>query len=469
MADEVKDPSKVYANPTKRFFVEMLTRDIEVRDAILDLLDNCVDGILRSIEGQEDAPQPYAGFEARIDFNEHEFSIKDNCGGISKDIARYKAFLMGRIDDKRDKDLRTVGMYGIGMKRAIFKLGRSCVVSSYTKDEAFKIEISPDWMTKDDSWELKLEDIETKDKTGTDIYITNFPQHITEFFANGKSIYVELPKVIGQHYSFILNKGFKVYVNGKDIEPDNISILVSPTGDLVENSISPYMYRGIIDEVNVRLIVGFYRPMPDDDEIEDNIVARRSSEDAGWTIVCNDRVVLFNDRTILTGWGDSPVPSFHNQFIGINGIVFFDSTVAEKLPLTTTKRGVDGSSHLYLQVKNFMKEGLKKFTDFTNYWKAFANEEKQYSQNAVAKDVFELAKIEPDKNWKKLKDRDEWKLNLDLRRPIVQDADPLKQIKYFKKQSEILAIQQVHYAGEAVKPSEIGQFCFEYVLDEIKK
>ena len=37
----------VDARPVKSFFVDMLTRDIELVDAILDLLDNCVDGILR--------------------------------------------------------------------------------------------------------------------------------------------------------------------------------------------------------------------------------------------------------------------------------------------------------------------------------------------------------------------------------------------------------------------------------------
>ena len=40
----------VDASPVKSFFVEMLTRDIELGDAILDLLDNCVDGILRHNE-----------------------------------------------------------------------------------------------------------------------------------------------------------------------------------------------------------------------------------------------------------------------------------------------------------------------------------------------------------------------------------------------------------------------------------
>ena len=36
----------IKAGPTKAFFVKMLTRDIELADAILDLLDNCVDGVV---------------------------------------------------------------------------------------------------------------------------------------------------------------------------------------------------------------------------------------------------------------------------------------------------------------------------------------------------------------------------------------------------------------------------------------
>lgn len=37
--------------PAKRFFVEMLTRDIELVDAILDLIDNSLDGAMRLLKG----------------------------------------------------------------------------------------------------------------------------------------------------------------------------------------------------------------------------------------------------------------------------------------------------------------------------------------------------------------------------------------------------------------------------------
>ena len=69
----LKEYEDVYANPVKSFFVEMLTRDIELSDAILDLLDNCVDGILRTIN--KAGKTPYKGFEASITLNKNYFKI----------------------------------------------------------------------------------------------------------------------------------------------------------------------------------------------------------------------------------------------------------------------------------------------------------------------------------------------------------------------------------------------------------
>ena len=83
------------ASPTKDFFVRMLTRDIELQDAILDLLDNCVDGIIRA-GFQEDAPLPYRGYRAVITLAPDHFIIEDNCGGIPIETAKKYAFAMGR-------------------------------------------------------------------------------------------------------------------------------------------------------------------------------------------------------------------------------------------------------------------------------------------------------------------------------------------------------------------------------------
>jgi len=44
----IDEGTKATANPTKEFFVKMITRDITLEDCILDLIDNSVDGAWRS-------------------------------------------------------------------------------------------------------------------------------------------------------------------------------------------------------------------------------------------------------------------------------------------------------------------------------------------------------------------------------------------------------------------------------------
>ena len=83
------DPKKIETYPTKDFFISMLIRDVSLKDAIGDLVDNCVDGA-RSI-----SPDYYSGFSIEINFDEQGFTIKDNCGGI--DIKLEKTFQLHQL------------------------------------------------------------------------------------------------------------------------------------------------------------------------------------------------------------------------------------------------------------------------------------------------------------------------------------------------------------------------------------
>ena len=134
-------------------------------------------------------------------------------------------------------------------------------------------------------------------------------------------------KSIQQSYSFIIQKGFEITINGQRITPLPISLLFD---DKDTASIKPFLYQQTFGDVHVSLAIGFYAPPPSPEDIDDENNLKRSSSDAGWTIVCNDRVVLYNDKTHLTGWGEAGVPQYHTQFIGIRGIVIFESNNPKK-------------------------------------------------------------------------------------------------------------------------------------------
>lgn len=456
------------AFPAKRFFVDMLVRDIELQDAILDLLDNCVDGAMRSIEKKsEDEHRPYEGFHASITFDEDHFAIEDNCGGIPLALAEQYAFRMGRADLDRDAELATVGVYGIGMKRAVFKLGKNTVVRSQTRDGGFTVSITPQWLEEDSEWDLPLiQDESVLSEPGTSIKVDALRDGIPRLFLDETDFERTLKSAIAAYYAFIIEKGFKVSVNGEEISAIKRS-LIADDFETAEG-ITPYVYKAHHDGVDVSVTVGLYRGLSSDVEDEEALHGGHSSERAGWTVVCNDRVVLFADKTRVTGWGEATVPQYHTQFIAIAGTVILKSNDARKLPLTTTKRGIDGNSELYLSVKEQMREGLKLFTDFTNKWKKSSKELRNINAHlTVLSPEVALAKI-PATRWNKVTKGlggHKYKPNL----PVPKEEDPSRQIRYNRLQSEIRELADYLFDDPTKAPGDVGAKCFDDALARARK
>jgi hypothetical protein len=469
---EVKMENIVTASPSKSFFVRMLTRDINLKDAILDLLDNCVDGILRQLRdtGKEEllkSDKPYDGYWAKITANPTKFSIEDNCGGIPKDLAINSAFRLGRSleDLQRDEDIATIGMYGIGMKRALFKMGRHSKVISQHQGDIYSVEISPKWLDNDTDWRLLIDEVEKKlDKDGTSITVKELhPNMAAHFDLSGHDFLNELRMEIANLYALIIRKGFTVYLNEDKIDPISFQLLLPKDLDQT-SAIYPYAYKSTIDNVNINLVVGFYRELASESELEDEQQIPRRTDNAGWTVICNDRIVLHHDRNQMTGWGISNVPKYHTQFISIAGIVQFSSNDSLRLPLNTTKRGLDTNSTLYWQVFKYMTEGLKKFTDFTNHWKGRESETTHYFKNMSRQSAPEIFEAIPDDKFRAVPKSSvgEKRLSPNLPRPPKEDSK--QRISFVRLKSEVEILGQFFFEQPQSPPGDIGHSCFDLAL-----
>ena len=471
----VKHYDPVSAAPVKSFFVSMLTRDIKLEEAILDLLDNCVDGILRTEGKPKKGKKPYEGFWAEIKFGKDMFEISDNCGGIPWDLHDY-AFRMGRDPNRPADAPGAVGVYGIGMKRAIFKLGEQCLISTQNDKDAYDVEIGKAWIHDESTWEIPVRAAKRTTKSdGTVIVIGELHPGIAARFGNDAQDFTrELERMVATHYAFIIDKGFSVKLNGKSVEPKPTQLVFNerPKGKK-SPSVQPYMFRGEIEGVHVFLAVGFTRPIPSEDEVLlEQDETRWSTMDAGWTVVCNDRAVLYCDRSELTGWGEAGVPRYHTQFIAIAGVVEFRSDEAGKLPTTTTKRGIDASSTLYLQVKNKMREGLRVFTDYTNRWKGRVEESKTHITGAKALSLEQL-KVESKKlpfsattkAFPKGK-AEQYRPSL----PMPKNDSKKTRVAFIRNTSEVRSVSSHLFKGnESADPSEVGGKCFDLILQEASK
>ena len=141
-------------------------------------------------------------------------------------------------------------------------------------------------------------------------------------------------------------------------------------------------------------------------------------------------MVLYKDKSLLTGWGDG-APSYHPQFRQIAGVVIFSSRDPKLLQLQL-QRGVSTETLRFpSEFAEKIGDGLRKFTSFTNRLKNLPGK----TRDAVFKktktvDMADLRKRKdkiPARGWTK-----DQKLNReDLDPPLPKFGDDNTQIVHF--------------------------------------
>ena len=376
---------KASAHPTKSFFVRMITRDITLEDCILDLIDNSIDEAL----AQEGSPPlklqadvDLSKFHIRLAIDEDRFSIIDDCGGMTLDAAANYAFSFGRPDNIEADDF-SIGVYGIGMKRAVFKLGRRIeITSTYLEDgqpTSFKVPIDVDaWLARGGlDWDFDIEDASDLAAPGVCVAVDDLTEETNGAFAS--PVFVKnLRRTIARDYTLHLARGLDIVVNGEETRGIPIELR---QGDEFQPLRLEYEDDDDGTPVRVEILAGMAAPPPDDVAPDD----QATGEDRfGWYVACNGRVVVAGDKTRLTGWGAEGQPTWHRQYSGFLGMMLFTSADAAALPLTTTKRSVDTSSGVY-------RRALAKAREVTSAWTRYTNSRKQDMEAAKKREAAAVA------------------------------------------------------------------------------
>lgn len=399
------DKSKAHANPTKAFFVRMITRDITLEDCIFDLIDNSIDGAWDLAGGRPlslDDKTDLSAYKISIYVKEDGFEISDNCGGITLDDAVEYAFTFGRKQDA-DTEKFSIGVYGIGMKRAVFKLGSEIEIRSTYKDgdklSSFRVPINVEqWLASGDgNWDFDIEEADDLEQPGVRISVAQLTGAARRSFASPRFV-LNLRRAIARDYALHLNRGLVIEVQGKPVPGRIIELReggeFTPMRAQFENQLEE-------ERVFVEILAGMAAPPPDDSEPSEDY--DEGQNNSGWYVVCNGRIVLAADKTAITGWGTEGWPQWHPQYTGFVGFIIFSSQRADLLPLTTTKRSVDETSAIYRQYRPKMREATKEWISYTNTRKQIRDEATKREQVAKAIPIFEvgvrqevqLPKIEP--------------------------------------------------------------------------
>ena len=436
------------ARPTDGVFLEMFVRDLSLEDCILDLIDNSIDSLIKSRnmdvseillpetirEGNNNGGRE--GLEPakiEITINSEQFKISDNCGGIGVEAAKNDVFRIGHPTEGNEGQL---GVYGIGLKRAIFKIGNDITIESKTVDEGFKMVIDvPNWKEKKE-WELPFDVIEgARDpKTaGTSIVIKSYSEEITERLKSG-TFETILKEMIERTYCLFLNRYVEVTLNGLKVEPKPIPIGDSPNVNIAKEE---------FEEKGVKVTI--YAGLAGRTEEKE-----WKQEQAGWYIACNGRLVIMADRNKLTGWG-SNLPLFVPKFRGFVGLVLFSSKKPLLLPWTTTKQGINSESLIFQRALTRMAATARPVINFLNSMVSSNGSEKEPQRQAAA----EIKYVDM--------------TSLDERPRITFKASPVRiegwetTVQFRVKDKDLDRIKK-HLGKSGWSARKIAQYTFDYYL-----
>lgn len=333
------------ASPEKRLFISLLTRDIPLIAAFLDLVDNSINAAVEPFSARLKSADEYLALFGDVDIqpsvdialsvSEQRVEIKDSATGISAKTAKEHVFKFGRGAEPASGTDR-LSVYGIGLKRAIFKLGNKITMRSDHVDGGFdlKLDVAKWAKTSKQPWTFSITPREpvSPDQTGTSIVVTELYDEVQRRIADGV-FEGQLRDAIARTYAYYLAKLVTIQVNGNPV--DGIGIELGSN-----HGSSSFDFGAVTCAITAGIGVpqaGAYRD--------------RSS---GWFVFCNGRAVISADKSPLTGWGGGGLPLYQPKHRPFLGTVFFVSEDPEQLPWTTTKSAINEDSAIWQMAKRQM-------------------------------------------------------------------------------------------------------------------
>jgi hypothetical protein len=324
------------------YLENVLTKDITALESIFELIDNAVDAardqLLKITHLERDKfglPDRYDGYKIEIRLKQDSLVFADNCAGIPKDVLTHRAFVIGAMSNHAFG----IGRFGIGLKRALFRLGTRYRL--YTDTGEFRATMSfSDAHLKGVDPDLYALQRPSLGSPMTVIRISALRDRVRHEF-DAESWRSALPSVLSRRYGRYVEKGLTILVNRAKISPFGPGFRsykeVKPTSDstIAPNGVSIFIDTGMHER---------YRIKGENDYSKTDVGAL--TDEFGWYFVCNDRIVQIATHTPALGWKTR----WHQEYYGFVGWVYFVAEDPEHLPWDTKKTTVDPHSTAFREI-----------------------------------------------------------------------------------------------------------------------
>ena len=343
----------IETSPRKDFFISLITRDIQLNNCILDLIDNSVDWIIKlnkvdlsNFLNSKIDNSSLSNFFIKININKDIFSISDNWSWITEEILRKYAFRFWALESDADRNYNSLWAFWIWMKRAFFKIWKKIKINKKTNNATITVNLDVDERKEDnDNWKIPYNIIEENNKeTWTTIEITDLHEAIKYQAESQDYLSKTLKTSIQRSYPLFMVAWLKIYLNNEIITND-LPEIISEDKYYTTYEEHNFMWNNI----DVKIVAWLIKS--DKDEI-----STPNTSDNWRFVFCNSRNVIYWWKDYLTWWWLKWLRQFHSSLNPFIWYVFLTSKEERLLPRNTTKDWIVFDNIIYQELLNRMIE-----------------------------------------------------------------------------------------------------------------
>lgn len=334
------------ATPEKRMYWAIIS-DYDIKTGICELIDNAIDLWMG------ETPQRKLLVELTLDPERQLIQIKDNARGVKEEDLRL---LVAPGASLNSPEAETIGIFGVGGKRAVIALAESVVIKTRHKaGKTFQIDIGADWLASPD-WQIPHFEIPAIDPGVTIIDLSSLRKSFDE------SAIADLGAHLGETYAWFLRNGnCTIEVNGVTVSPIEFDHWAFPHGFEPRRAALTVPLKGHAS-VNVEVVSGLIR---------DRDPAR---ENYGVYFYCNERLIVKERKSREVGYfitSEAGVPhpdaSLCRAIIRMNGS-------ASLMPWNSTKSDINTNHPIFQGVRPTLIQLVSHFSSLSrrlkNEWES---------------------------------------------------------------------------------------------------
>lgn len=333
MSDEFIE--NIDATPNKKILTAV-SKDIDLKKGICEMIDNSID---MHIIQNEDSLLTISIF---MDEVEQTIQYEDDSGGIKEENLNM---IIQPGGTERTEEEETIGIFGIGSKRALIALSHySETISRFPDEDTFKIIVDDNWLDLD-SWELPKYRVQNIEEGKTKFILRNLKFEFNEDTIN------ELKRMLGEiYYYYLTDRNVIIKLNGTTIRPTIFDKWTYPPNRHPRRYMFELEGRSG-DIVRCEMLIGL--------RLEASIIG-----EYGFDLYCNDRLIVKHVRDYRLGFKKGLLGLPHPTVARFYGIIRLNGKNKD-MPWDSTKSDIDTLNPIYPELEGLLIKFAKPYVQLS--------------------------------------------------------------------------------------------------------